>query len=135
VLPDGVRLIPDTQSITVTVKIGTVRGSRQYSNIPIQVEGLSPGLDAELLPDVATVLLVGPQPILEKINNQDLTVVVNLSQLTEPGTYQITATASVSPTTINDEEVAAETTLTVQPQEINVTIVSMAEEAPSSPGQ
>lgn len=135
VLPEGVRLVPDTQSITVTIKIGTVRGSRQYSNIPIQVEGLAPGLEVELLPDVATVLLVGPQPILEQINNQDLTVVVNLSQISEPGTYQITAAASVSSTTISDEDVIAETTLTVQPQEINVTVISMAEEAPASPGQ
>lgn len=131
-LPEGVRLVPETQSITVTVKIGTVRGSRQYSDIPIQVEGLAPGLDADLLPNAATVLLVGPQPILEQINNQDLTVEVNLSQISEPGTYQVTAVASVSSTTISDEDIVAETTLTVQPQEVNVTVESI--EGESSPG-
>ncbi len=131
-LPQGVQLVPETQSISVTVKIGTVRGSRQYTNLPIQVEGLAPGLDADLLPDVATVLLVGSQPLLEQINNDDLNVTVNVSDLTTPGTYQVTATASVSSTTLSDEVISADTTLTIEPQEVSVTIKALVE-ATNSP--
>lgn len=126
-LPAGVRLVPETQSINVTIKIGTVRGSRQYSNLPIQVEGLAPGLEADLLPDAATVLLVGSQPILEQINNSDLTVTVDLSAITTPGTYQVTAVASVSSTTLSDDVIMADTSLTVQPQEVSVTIETISE--------
>ena len=115
-LPEGVRLLPVTQTINVSITIGTVPGSRQYEGVTVEVEALNPGLEVELLPNIVTVLVVGPQPILEQLNRNNLRVVVNLKDFV-PGTYQVTATASIIV-----EDLRANTTVTVQPSDITATI-------------
>jgi len=117
VLPSDIRLLPATQTITVRVKIGTVPSTRQYENIAIQVEGLGSGLDAQLLPATVTVFAVGPQPLLESLPQGDLRVAVDLSNLGE-GSYQAIPS-------IDTENLPPEITLTVQPAEISVTLITL----------
>jgi YbbR domain-containing protein len=123
ILPPDVRLLPETQTIRVTVYIGTIQGSRQYEGIPVQVEKLHPTLEVELLPDHVTVFAVGPQPLLEALAAEDLQVVVDLSAVQQPGSYQISAQALVILGENQDE-----LQLTVQPPDISVTAIELIPE-------
>jgi YbbR domain-containing protein len=116
-LPAGVRLLPDTQTINVTLYIGTIQGSRQYEAIPVEIENRNPNLEVDLLPDKVTVFVVGPQPLLESLNPDDLLVVVDLSGITQPGTYQENAVARLA-----IGNASSDLQITVQPPEINLTV-------------
>lgn len=116
VLPAGVRLLPESQAITVRVTIGTIPASRQFESVPVQVENLGTGLSVKLLPDTVTVFVVGPQPTVETIKREDLRIVVNLSGL-GVGTYQKMVAASLNVADLNTN-----TQVTVQPNDISVTI-------------
>jgi YbbR domain-containing protein len=120
VLPTDIRLLPETQIIRVTVYIGTIQGSRQYEGIPVRVENLHPTLEVELLPDQVTVFVVGPQPLLESLAVEDLQVLLDLSEVQQPGSYQIPAQALVTLPGSQDE-----LQLTVQPPDISVTAVEL----------
>lgn len=116
VLPTGVRLLPTTQNITVTLQIGTIQGNRQFADIPIQIEGLRSDLTVNLSVATVTVFAVGPRPILEALTANDLRVVVNLED-NQVGTFQEPAQA-----TIISQDLAQSVQLTVQPPEIGLTI-------------
>lgn len=115
ILPEGVELLPQSQTITVEIKIGTVQGNRQYSDVPLQATGLGPNLQVEFLPTSVTVFVVGPQPILAELSAEELRVVVDMSGQ-GAGTYQRTATAQALIETNTPLQ------LSVQPTEINVTV-------------
>jgi len=121
-LPTGVQLSPPTQSILVPIKIGTLPGTEEFANLPIQIEGLSSNLDAELLPANVTVLIVAPQPVLDQLTIDDLVVVLDVSEL-ESGSYQISPQASILISELNEQ---AE--ITVQPPEISVTLTPIETE-------
>ena len=116
ILPEGVQLLPNTQTINVTISIGTIPGSRQIGEVPIQLQGLRAGLEAEILPDVVTVLAVGPQPVLQELAAEDFRVVIDLTDL-EAGSYQRVPTA-----TIITEDRGDGVSLTLQPAEVSVTL-------------
>jgi len=123
-LPDGVRLSSDTQPITVTINIGTVRGNRQYDAIPVIIEGLPSGYVAEVRPNVVTVFVVGPQPLLQALTNDALRVSVDVEGLA-PGSYSLPATASIIVESLT-ASLTPDTTLTVQPAELNITLTNLA---------
>jgi YbbR domain-containing protein len=119
ILPNGVRLLPETQTIAVTIQIGTIQGNRQFADIPIQVEGLRSELTVRLSVETVTVFAVGPRPLLETLTANDLRVVVDLAD-NQVGTYQEPAIASIVLA-----ESAQEVQLTVQPPEIGLTIAPL----------
>jgi YbbR domain-containing protein len=123
ILPEGVRLLPTTQTINVTISIGTIPGSRQIGDVPIQLQGLRAGLEAVILPDVVTVLAVGPQPILQELAADDFRVVIDLSEL-GAGSYQRIPSA-----TIIAEYQEAGISLTLQPSEVSVTLTPLDDES------
>ena len=118
-LPTGVRLLPNTQTVNVTITIGTIPGSRQIGNVPIQLQGVRAGLEAEILPNAVTVLVVGPEPILAELTAADFRVEINLADL-EAGSYQRTPTA-----TFIAENGSEDVSLTLQPAEVSVTLTTL----------
>ncbi|MFP4322607.1 MAG: YbbR-like domain-containing protein [Anaerolineales bacterium] len=126
VLPEGVRLLPPNQDITVEILIDTIPGSRQYDDIPLQIEGLAPNLQAEIRPPQVTVFAVGPQPLLQDLTRDLLRVTVNASDLSA-GTYQREARAGLATEALD----ANQLTLTVQPSEVSITLVNLNTEVPT----
>ncbi|NJL94159.1 MAG: YbbR-like domain-containing protein [Anaerolineae bacterium] len=120
-LPDGVSLDPPGQTVNVRIRIGTVTGSRQYEDIPIQVEGAPNGLEVTVLPDVVDVLVVGPQPFLQALSRDALRVSVEVSGL-EPGTYQLDPSWSIIVQNLMEQFNGQTTTITIQPNEVNATV-------------
>jgi len=87
-LPDGVLVVGDQRTVLVRVSIAAVQSSMPIANVPIQVIGLPENLSAVLAPEMVTLLISGPLPILDRINTDDIQVVLDLTDY-EIGAYQL----------------------------------------------
>lgn len=87
-LPEGRNLfILDNQNdVQVSINIVPRIITRQFENITVTTVGLADDLTAEIVPDLVSLLITGPQAELETLNSDDLQVVVDLTGL-EPGDY------------------------------------------------
>ncbi|GAB4569701.1 MAG: hypothetical protein Kow0077_02660 [Anaerolineae bacterium] len=95
-LPPGVFLATE-QSVTVTVEIDTLTASRRFERLPVQVQGLNPAsnLQATITPAEVTMLITGPQPILDTLTPDSISIIADLAGLA-PGGYQIPLQAVVN---------------------------------------
>ncbi len=87
-LPDGVLVVGDNRTVLVRVSIAAVQSSMPVANIPIEIIGLPENLQAVLAPEMITILISGPLPILDGIKAQDIRVILDLTDY-EVGTYQL----------------------------------------------
>jgi len=94
-LPDESLLLVGDQTITVAIGVEPRTANRQFDNIPVTVTGLSQDFSVQLAPDVVTVLVTGPQPLLETLAPEDIQVTVDLNNLLE-GNYQIEPQVNIS---------------------------------------
>ena len=86
-VPAGISLVSESTA-RVSVSIAPIEGSLSLSNLPIELIGLSPELQAALSPDRVDVILTGPLPLLDKITSADVRVMIDLNDLLA-GSYQI----------------------------------------------
>lgn len=118
-LPEGVSLVPENQLVEVTVTISPVRSSQQFQQVPVEITGLDPTLyRATVLPNVVTVLVVGPEPMLPA--EDQVRVVVDLAGL-GAGNHQV-APQGMLVSGLSSEAM----TITVRPEQLNVTIESVS---------
>lgn len=87
-LPENITLV-GAQTVQVQVSISPIQTSVTLLNQPINVNGLSEGLAAEVFPQAVDVIISGPVPVLEAISSQDITVSVDVNGL-DIGVYQLT---------------------------------------------
>lgn len=87
-LPENITLV-GAQTVQVQVSISPIQTSVTLLNQPINVNGLSEGLAAQVFPQAIDVIISGPVPVLEAISSQDITVSVDVNEL-EIGVYQLT---------------------------------------------
>ena len=120
-LPEGVRLVPEDQLISVTVRISPQTTTRQYEDVPVIVTGLDEErYQVRGLANTVTVFITGPADRLP--DPGDVTVQVNVAEL-GTGNHQIRPQPMV-----NGIPQPSGLTLTVEPQELSLTI-----EAPGAP--
>ncbi|HMM29008.1 MAG: CdaR family protein [Chloroflexota bacterium] len=114
-LPDGVRLVPENQLISVTVRISPQINTRQYEGVPVIVTGLDEArYRVQGLASTVTVFVAGPQDRLPSADQ--VTVAVDLANL-GTGNHQ------VRPQPLIDGEPAPPgLTLSVQPEELSLTL-------------
>jgi YbbR domain-containing protein len=93
-LPPNVE-ISDVQTVLVQVSISPIQTSLTLLNLPINVNGLSEGLAAQVFPQTVDVIFSGPLPVLDTLSSKDITVSVDVSGM-EIGTYQLTPEVKVS---------------------------------------
>jgi YbbR domain-containing protein len=87
-LPENITLV-GAQTVQVQVSISPIQTSVTLLNQPINVNGLSEGLAAQVFPQAVDVIISGPVPVLEAISSQDITISVDVNEL-EIGVYQLT---------------------------------------------
>ncbi len=114
-LPPGVELAGE-ESVLVRLNIAALEGSLPIT-LPIDVVGLSPGLEVELSPSQVDVLISGPVPVLKSIKASNLRVIVDLSGLA-PGEYQLSPLVDLLP---NSLKVAS-----ILPQNVSVVITPVS---------
>ena len=92
-LPDNITIV-GAQTVQVQVSISPIQTSLTLLNQPINVNGLSEGLSAQVFPQTVDVIVSGPLPVLDALTSQDITVSVDAAGL-EVGSYQLTPQVKV----------------------------------------
>ncbi|MBN1178137.1 MAG: hypothetical protein JXD18_02930 [Anaerolineae bacterium] len=95
-IPDGVFLVGmDNPLVTVRVTIVPEEGSTTVVRT-VSIQGWSPGITATVAPTMVQVILSGPMPILERLQEDDVLVLIDLFGRT-PGSYSIQPRVVVVP--------------------------------------
>jgi len=106
-LPLGVTLVGE-QNVLVQVGIAAIQGSLILTNLPVEINNLSSGLDWHISPDKVNVILSGPLPALNTLVPADVHVIIDTKGLT-PGTYQLTPTIQLLIEGVTVESILPET--------------------------
>ena len=110
---EAVSMSSDTA--TVVVEIGPVITSRTFERVRLSITGLESGMAANLLSKTVDVTVTGEQLEVEALKAAQLRAVVDLSGLTETGTYELPVALSVS-------GAGKEFTLTAAPAAVKVEV-------------
>ncbi|PJF41254.1 MAG: hypothetical protein D6737_10010 [Chloroflexi bacterium] len=116
-LPDDELLVMSTQNIRVSVGITALTGSRQFDSVPVEVIGLGADSQAIPIPDVVTVLLTGPQPLLQELSLDDVQVILDVNGLAD-GNYELMPTVGIG-------EAELDVSARVLPAEVSVQIITV----------
>jgi YbbR domain-containing protein len=119
ILPNEELLVLSEQNINVSIGIAPLETTARFDEVPVGTIGTSEGVIVELLPSSVTVLLTGPQPILDDLQAADIQVLLDLNGFTA-GNYQLAPTVSISGVELQAENIS------VLPAEIDVRIISEA---------
>lgn len=111
-LPVGV-FVEGEQTVLVFVGIRAIEGTTVLS-VPVEIIGLTAGLDAQISPESVDVFLTGPVAILNEITVEDVRVFVDLTELTSVGTYLVEVTVEILPNRVERES--------INPQTVEVTL-------------
>lgn len=85
-LPDGVSAVGDPK-VLIQVSIAAIESSLAVS-LPVEIVGLTPGLQAVVSPLVVDVILSGPVPVLNSLKPSDIRVKIDLAGFSA-GTFQL----------------------------------------------
>lgn len=94
ILDGNLQVIGDPQ-VLVKVGIEPVVSSLSFADVQVEAIGLAVNLTANLLPDKVNILISGPVPELEKLNVNDLRVLIDLTGLL-PGKYTLVPKISLN---------------------------------------
>jgi YbbR domain-containing protein len=94
-LPAENLLLVGDQRITISIGVEPRTSNRQFDGIPVEVIGLAENYAVQIAPDEVTVLVTGPQPLLETLVPGDINVTVDLSGLGE-GNYPLEPHVTIS---------------------------------------
>lgn len=107
VLPEGVSLVGEEQSVQAQVAIAGIETSIAV-NIPVEIIGLGPGLSAEFSPESLDLILTGPLPILDTLGEGDVRVFIDLTDL-EVDTYLLEPQVEILPLGVIVESISPAT--------------------------
>ncbi|MCU0497850.1 MAG: CdaR family protein [Anaerolineae bacterium] len=119
-LPQGVFLVESDQTIEVEIAIEVREDIKPLDAIPVQWVGLGANLTVTTVPETVTVLVQGPQPIVEQLTADNIRVEINLQGL-GPGTHNLTPIA-----TTNIGQIPSDT-ISILPTTISVTLTAIGE--------
>lgn len=94
-LPDPRLVVVTGRTVTVTVGIETQIITRQFDHIPVELIGRKAGFAYHSVTDQVTVLVTGPQPLLNQLTEKDLSVLVDVSSLNMNDSAQLAPVASI----------------------------------------
>jgi YbbR domain-containing protein len=101
-LPAGISLEGD-QAVFVQVSIAAIEYSLTAPR-PLELQGLGEGLEAVASPEKVDILISGPLPVLNELQQGDVRVFLDLTNLGE-GTYQVTPRVNLLPAELRVEKV------------------------------
>lgn len=101
-LPEGVSVEGDP-SVQVQVNIAAIESS-QTEQRQLEFQGLGSGLSATASPDTVVVLVSGPLSVLDKLKQEDVRVIIDVTGL-DLGTYQLKPQVSLLPEKLRAESI------------------------------
>ena len=114
-LPNERLFVLGDQTVNVSVSIAPLLSSRQFDRVQVETLGLDPRYQATLAPSEVTILLTGPQILLDTLEAEDVRAVLDLNGLSE-GNYQL------APDVMMNADKAVLTNISVLPAEIDVVV-------------
>ncbi len=126
-LPTGVTL-PDPVEITVNVDIEPILGSREFPAVPVQPQGLDlTDYSITLHPDHVSVIVNGPESILDTLSDTDITIIAPLNGL-PAGTSTVTLQGSIAKPGFSSQDIV------IPNAQAQVTIVALKPTPTLTPG-
>jgi YbbR domain-containing protein len=109
-------VVPVSQSnITVSIRVEAQTGNKQLDDVLVELVGRRENLDYALDPEQVSLVVTGPQPVIEALVASDVQVSADVSAITTPGTYRI-------PLTVLLPAGATDATVTILPAEVVVVV-------------
>lgn len=106
-----------TDTVTVAVEIGPITVSRAYEG-RVELQGLSSELREAGGTRTATLYVTGAQPWLDSLAAGDITILCDLSGITEPGTYTLPLSCSIR------DDAGQSYTCEISPANVVVTVIA-----------
>ncbi|MBN2147400.1 MAG: hypothetical protein JW726_08425 [Anaerolineales bacterium] len=119
-LPPGTSVVGDPK-VLVQVSIAAIESSLAIS-LPLEIVGLTPGLEATIAPVMVDVILAGPVPVLDGLEPNDIRVKVDLTNY-EPGIYQLAPVVDFLPEQVYQ--------VTILPATVSVIVTLMPTPTPT----
>ncbi len=95
-LPDSRLTVVTGRTVTVTVGIETQTVTRQFDHIAVEFIGSKTELEYHTVTTEVTVLVTGPQPLLNQLSENDLSVLVDVSDLASGESVQLAPLVSIT---------------------------------------
>lgn len=103
-LDSGQVTILEGQDVNVRIVVEARLAQTQFDDVPVTVLGEGQGLRVRVIPSRVTVLVTGPQPLLDQLSAADLTVTVDVDGL-GVGTYDLEPRAMLEAAIASADEV------------------------------
>jgi hypothetical protein len=126
-LPQGIVILDETSTVTVTLGISGQTSAKQIDSIPIEIIGLPTGYTATLTPDNVSVVLSGPIQIIEGISNLDVRAIIDLNSI-PMGNNEV-----VPQIVIQQGQTSVDTTVLPASVSVNITPPTVTPEGTESP--
>lgn len=94
VLPEGI-FLAGSQGVVVQIQVAPIETIINIRR-PVEIDDVPRGLFAQSSPTTASVILKGPLPVLDRLQYEDVRVVLSVEGLTA-GTYQLTPKVIILP--------------------------------------
>lgn len=105
-----------TDTVTVAVEIGPITVSRAYEG-QVELQGLASDLREAGGIRTATLHVTGAQPWLDGLSAEDVTLLCDLSAITEPGTYTLPLSCTIR------DDAGQSYTYEISPANVVVTVI------------
>ena len=123
--PDSDEVVPVSLSnITVTIGVDAQTGSEQLDGVPVELVGRREGFLYTVDPERVSLVITGPQHVLDALTAADVQVSADVSAYTTPGSYR-TAVSVILPADISGA------TVTALPADVTVVVATVPPRAAS----
>jgi YbbR domain-containing protein len=116
-LPQGITFLGE-ESVTAVVRIAKLE-EKVFSEIPIEIQGVAEGINAEIDPAFVDVIVEGIEPVVEKLNHDHIKAIVDLTGL-EVGEHEAAVQVTVPENIVLKEIQPAKIAVNLQDKTINL---------------
>jgi YbbR domain-containing protein len=103
-LPVEGLVVLNNTTISVQISIDARMGAREFDNVPVTFSGLGAGLSARAIPSRVSVLVNGPQPLLEQLTTENIAVTVDARSL-RAGAYDVEPVATLNVGSVSAQDI------------------------------
>lgn len=103
-LPVEGLVVLNNTTINVQISIDARMGAREFDNVPVTFSGLSAGLSARAIPSRVSVLVNGPQPLLDQMTTENIAVTVDARGL-RAGAYDVEPVATLNIGSVSPQDI------------------------------
>ncbi len=133
-IPEGLELLDSAQqTVTVKVAVSPFTGGRSFEVKPV-IEGRGQGLEVQVSPPQIQVFLAGPLPDVELLTEDDIRVILDLSEL-GPGRHRIEPIVEVGKESLEKRTLPEVVEINITPEATPTPTITPTPEATPTPSE